>query len=72
MGRKLLENSVEPLAVSIAQAAQAVGVSRRTLTSEIRDGRLRTARVRKRRVVPVEELRAYIRRAQNAEAAIDT
>ena len=39
---------VKPLAVSIAQAAEAIGVCRRTLTNEIRDGRLGTARVRGR------------------------
>ncbi len=61
---------VEPIAISIAQAAMAVGVCKRTLQDEIRDGRLRTARIRGRRVVPIGALNSYLRRAQKAEANV--
>lgn len=63
------KSEIEAIAISIPMAARALGVCPKTVSNEIRDGRLVTARVRGRRVVPVEALRAYIRRGQKTEAA---
>ncbi|MBN2447729.1 MAG: helix-turn-helix domain-containing protein [Phycisphaerae bacterium] len=48
------------LALSIPEAAGTVGVSARTLWSEVRAGRLRSAKVGRRRLVRVQDLDAWL------------
>jgi excisionase family DNA binding protein len=54
---------IEPLAVSVRDAADAIGVSRSTCYSLIASGRLRSFRVSKRATrVPVDALREFVSR----------
>ena len=52
---------IEPLAVSVRDAADAIGVSRSTCYSLIASGRLRSIQVSKRATrVPVDALREFV------------
>ena len=53
---------LERLAVSVEEAADALGVGRSTLFELIRDGRLGSIKVGKRRLVPTDELKAFLLR----------
>jgi excisionase family DNA binding protein len=58
---------IEPLAVSVRDAADAIGVSRSTCYSLIASGRLRSFRVSKRATrVTVEALREFVNRQTDA------
>jgi len=50
-----------PLSVSFKEAAQVTSVSRTTLRRYAKDGRLRTVRLGRRRVIPYEALEELIR-----------
>lgn len=58
---------VPRLALTIAQAAEAVGLSGRTLEELIRTGALRPVRVGRRVLLPVRELERWL--AEQMEAA---
>jgi excisionase family DNA binding protein len=47
---------MQRLAYSVKEAAEAVGVSPRTIVREIKRGNLRAARVSRRVVIPAESL----------------
>lgn len=49
--------------LSVEEAAEALGVSRTTMYGLIRDSEIQTVRVGRRRLVPAEEIAAYIARA---------
>ena len=66
------QKTIEPIAISLSAAGAALGVCARTIFNEVRDGNLRTARIRNRRVVTIEALRDYVRRAQEGESVIET
>ncbi|MEW6273265.1 MAG: helix-turn-helix domain-containing protein [Thermodesulfobacteriota bacterium] len=55
------EQVVTPLAVAVAEAARLVGVSRSALYDLVSRGELPTARIGRRRVVLLEDLRAWLR-----------
>jgi excisionase family DNA binding protein len=50
-----------PLAVSFVRAAELTSVSRNTLRRFAKSGRLRTVRLGRRRVIPIDALRDLIR-----------
>jgi excisionase family DNA binding protein len=50
-----------PLSVSFKEAAEITSVSRSTLRRHAKDGRLRTVRLGRRRVIPYEALQELIR-----------
>jgi len=50
----------ERLCYSVAEAARATGIGRTTLYGLIKDGRLRSSKIGKRRVVAVDQLQALI------------
>ncbi len=50
-----------PLAVSFARASEMMSVSRNTLRRFAKDGRLRTVRLGRRRVIPFDALTDLIR-----------
>jgi excisionase family DNA binding protein len=50
-----------PLAVSFARAAEMMSVSKNTLRRFAMDGRLRTVRLGRRRVIPFDALQDLIR-----------
>jgi excisionase family DNA binding protein len=50
-----------PLSVSFAEAAKLLSVSPNTVRRHAKDGRLRTIRLGRRRVVPFDALRDLIR-----------
>lgn len=59
------QRQVEPLAVSLEEAARAIGVSRRTLASYLDDPTINFPSFkfgRGRRLVPVRALRAWVER----------
>lgn len=51
---------VPRLALSLEEAAQAVGLCAKTVATLIRDGRLRSVRVGTRHLVPVSELQRWL------------
>jgi len=51
---------LEPKAVNLKEAAQALGVHPHTLKMLIADGRLRVVRVGRRYLVPVSELERFL------------
>jgi excisionase family DNA binding protein len=51
---------VEPLAVSVKEAAELLGVSPFTIRRRIRGGALKIAHIGRRVVVPVDSLRALL------------
>jgi excisionase family DNA binding protein len=51
----------ERLALSVEEAARLVGISRRQIYEEITRGRLRTVKVGKRRLVPHDDLKHWLR-----------
>lgn len=53
-------SGTEVLAVSLQGAAEAIGVSERTIRNLIDDGRLRSIKVNRRRLVPVDALREFL------------
>ncbi len=54
--------ALEPLAVGVADAARLVGVGRSTLYEFIANGRLRSVKVNERRIVMLDDLRAWLER----------
>jgi excisionase family DNA binding protein len=54
------------VALSIDDAARAAGISRTQLYEEMRTGRLASKKIGKRRVVPVDALKAWIAAAPAA------
>ena len=57
------EFPLEPLAVSVEEAASLLGVGRSTIFELIRAQRLASIKVGKRRLIPTDELEAFIHRA---------
>ena len=51
---------LRPLAVSLAEAARLVSLSKFTLRRRIKDGRLKATRVGNRWIVPVIELQRFV------------
>jgi excisionase family DNA binding protein len=58
----------EPIAVPITEAARLSGVGRSTIYIEIKNGNLKTCKIRNRRVVPMTNLRDWMA-AKGEEAA---
>jgi excisionase family DNA binding protein len=58
------QTDTQRLAYSLEESAQAIGLSRRTLYNLIEAGSLRTVKLGRRRVVPVEELTRILADAQ--------
>ena len=56
-------SNLEPLAISVDEAAALAGVSRSTLYTEMVAGRLAFAKVGKRRLIPTEALLDWLRAA---------
>ena len=52
--------AMQPMALSVNEAAKTLGVSRATLYREIQDGRLRKRQVRGRTLIAVEDARAWL------------
>ena len=57
------------LAYSIAEAVQATGISRSTLYTHIKEGRLRTTHIGARTVILAEHLMAWLTSFSNVEVA---
>ena len=51
---------MDPLAVNLKEAAEAIGVSIPTLRHEIEDGKLRARQIRRRWIISKAALREYI------------
>jgi excisionase family DNA binding protein len=54
----------ERLTLSIEQAASCIGVSRRTITAMLADGRLRSVAIGRRKLIPLTELQRLVETAQ--------
>lgn len=54
-------NSDRPIAVSVSRAAALVGVSRATIRTYAKSGRLRVARFGRRVIVPINALEQLVR-----------
>jgi excisionase family DNA binding protein len=66
MSRTSIKPSVpmnERLNVSLAEACQLVGIGRTRLYEYINDGELRTVRIGKRRLVPMDAIHDFVARA---------
>jgi excisionase family DNA binding protein len=61
MAVAISEGSDRPIAVSVARAAALVGVSRATIRTYAKSGRLRIARLGRRVIVPVNALEQLVR-----------
>ena len=57
------------LAVSVAEAAAALGVSRALVNQECARGRLHSVKVGQRRLIPVASLKAWLGIGEDAETA---
>jgi excisionase family DNA binding protein len=55
---------IERLAYSPGELAKALGISRTYAYSLVRDGRIRSIRVGSRWLVPVREVEAFLRKAE--------
>lgn len=63
---------MDPLALSVSEAAKAAGISRATLYQEIADGRgPRVAKIRRRTVVTLEALTEWLRSLEQTDAATE-
>lgn len=51
-----------PRCLSVDEAAERLGVSRRTLASLVHGGEIRSIKVKRRRLIPVEALEQYVER----------
>jgi len=49
-----------PRCLSVDEAAEQLGVSRRTLASLVHGGEIRSIKVKRRRLIPVEALEQYV------------
>ena len=58
--------NVERLSYSVSEAAQAVGVSARTLNGFIKDGSLPHVRIGKRILIEIEALKRFIESRQQS------
>lgn len=58
------------LAVSVEEAGRLISVPERTIWREIADGRLKSFRSGRRRLIRVSELEAYVERRELAELGI--
>jgi excisionase family DNA binding protein len=58
----------EPLLISVREAAQRLGLGRDATYALVREGRLRTLAVGRRRLVPVRELEAFVEREAQESA----
>lgn len=67
-GSQVREIDVEPITVTIAEAVRVTGVSRTAIYQLIRDGRLETVKVRKRRLVKTRSLRRLFEGDENTVA----
>jgi excisionase family DNA binding protein len=56
----------EKLALSIEEAASVIGVSRRTISTMLADGRLRSVAIGRRKLIPLTELRQLVATAQSS------
>ena len=60
-------NKADRLAVSVADAAQALGISRSSMYAEIKQGRIRTFKLAGRLLVPWTELTSLMERRSRSE-----
>ncbi|MBS1941291.1 MAG: helix-turn-helix domain-containing protein [Bacteroidetes bacterium] len=54
--------SAERLSVSVEEAARMLGVCRGLVFRLLREGQLKSVRIGKRRLIPAEELKAFLQR----------
>lgn len=54
--------SIEPLAVSVEETARLTGLGRTFLFALLKDGRLRSLKVGRRRLVPIEAIQELMRK----------
>jgi excisionase family DNA binding protein len=57
---------LQPLAVSVPAATRAAGIGRTRLYEAMRDGELASCKVGKRRLILLEDLRAWLARQRHA------
>jgi len=57
---------INRLSVSVAEAAETLGLSKATVWDEIKKGRLKVARVGRRVLVPVSSMRAWLAAAMSS------
>lgn len=62
-------HSLEPLAVSVTTATRLSGIGRSALYEAIGSGDLASCKVGKRRLILIEDLRAWLRRQRGTEAS---
>lgn len=62
------ERHIEPIALSIDEVGRATGLGRTALYGEIKEGRLRSYKVGRRRFVAPDALRDWVQAHQNAAA----
>jgi predicted DNA-binding transcriptional regulator AlpA len=65
--KRMDNNKAERLAVSVADAAQALGISRSSMYVEIKQGRIRTFKLAGRLLVPWAELTSLMERRSRPE-----
>jgi excisionase family DNA binding protein len=58
-----MENNTEPLAYSVQEAAEMLGVSRDLINDAIRLKTLRSVKLGRRRLIPVEAIEAFLSQA---------
>ena len=63
---ELSASNIEPLTLSIADAAKRAGISRSLIYQEIKAGRLASAKLGKRRLIPLTALQEWLALATTA------
>lgn len=66
MSTKQLETTPDRLTHSIDEAAHALGVGRSLIFTLLKEGKLKSIRVGKRRLIPTTELQAFLDRQAQA------
>ena len=51
---------IAPLALGVVEAAEAIGVGRSTMIRLVDAGKIRSVKIGRRRLIPVEELNRYL------------
>lgn len=63
------EHSIEPLAVGISEGCRILGVRKATLYREINAGRIKALKARRRTILPLASLRAWLASLPQSKAA---
>lgn len=59
-GMRKIEEAIKPIAVSPSDAARLIGIGRTTLYAALASGALRSAKIGKRRLIPIAAINEWL------------